>query len=166
MSAERIDVNKVVQNLSEAMKRSKIAYHRVFDNMPEDKARIIMQMTLAWTCAGSAYDSAMGLNGEETDEIKIMSCGLHASRYMVHFRIIQNLLGNESLENTLKKMDDTSKWLKERDWSHIPEPIDEKGCIHRKTSADVHADMKRYSDARSTLLRSHDSGEEDSSKRR
>lgn len=139
-------------SLTEGMKKAEAAYHRVFDKMPKSKAEIINQMTSAWSCAWCAYNSAMGFNGEDSDETKIMTCGIHAGLYFVHFRIVQNLLGNESVENTLKKMDETSKWLEERGWSHLPTPCDEKNNVHYKTAGGVHIDMQRYVETRRTLM--------------
>ena len=159
MSEEKIDMRAGFASLSEGMRDAEKAYHRVFDNMPKNKAEIVNQMVFAWSCAWAAYNSAMGFNGEDSDETKIMTCGVHASLYFVHFRIVQNLLGNESVENTIKKMDETSRWLEERGWSHLPEPVDEQNKVHLKTASGVHIDMQRYVETRKTLvdkLRQHD----------
>lgn len=152
MSEEKIDVNAGFASLTEGMQEAKKAYHRVFDNMPKNKAEIVNQMVFAWTCAWAAYNSAMGFNGEDSDETRIMTCGVHAGLYFVHFRIVQNLLGNESVENTIKKMDETSRWLEERGWSHLPEPVDEQNQVHHKTAGGVHIDMQRYVETRQALI--------------
>lgn len=137
---------------SPEMKEAEKSFHRVFDNIPEKKAEIIRAMTLCWRTAWNAYNAAMGYHGEDTDEKKIMGCGSHADIFFIQFRSVQFLLGNESVDSVLKKMNATSRWLEERGWTHLPTPVDQDGVRHEKTADGMYEDMKRFSDTKMQLI--------------
>ena len=62
---------------------------------------------------------------------------------MIHFKILMEAFGG-SEDDVLKKIDDSSKWLKEKGWYGIPEPFDADGVRHMKTAHGMHEDMKSY----------------------
>lgn len=137
---------------SEEFKEAYRRYHEVFDPMPEDKREIIEMMMKCWATAWNAYNSAMGYHGEDTDDRKIMCCGTHADSFFMRFEAIQRLLGNESVASVLTKMNNTSKWLKERGLCGLPTPVDRDDFVHHKTAEGMYTDMKRYSQTRLQLI--------------
>lgn len=152
---------------SEEFRTAGNRYHEAFDNMPEEKRHIIKMMMMCWQTAWNAYNAAMGYNGEDTDDKRIMCCGTHANTFLMQFGAIQNELGNESAESVLKKMNATSDWLQQRGLHGLPTPVDRDNVVHHKTAERMYADMKRYSETRLQLVqRMRASGDEGGSGRR
>lgn len=137
--------------LGPLMRRAYESYHKVFDNIPDEKAAIIKAMIHCWKYADHAYDSATGRNGEDTDEKRIMSCGCFADMCIYQFNHLRSIL-NTSTDNLLRMMDNTSAWLKERDWHSLPSPVDARGVEHNKTAREMYDDMIRYSKVRVQLI--------------
>lgn len=146
---------------SEEFKDAYRRYHAVFDEMPQDKREVIELMRSCWATAWNAYNSAMGYNGEDTDDKKIMRCGTFADAFLMRFEAIQRLLGNESVDSVLKKMNSTSKWLIERGLFGLPTPVDRDNIVHHKTADGMYEDMKRYSQTRKQLIQRLEASDED-----
>lgn len=146
---------------SEEFRTASKRYHEAFDNMPEDKRQVIKMMMMCWQTALNAYNSAMGYNGEDTDDKRIMCCGTHADTFLMQFGAIQHELGNESVESVLKKMNATSDWLRQRGLHGLPTPVDRENIIHYKTTEGMYEDMKRYSQTRKQLIQRLKASSED-----
>lgn len=151
-------MGKEVFSLSE-LKVSKDVYEKIkkyqdlFASMPSEKVAIIEMMAGSWGCwklASLAYQSIID-DTIKTEENRILTVGMWANTCLTKVNIIKEHL-NKTLEETLKIMDETSKWLEPRTGDSLPTPMDKNGKMCRKTATEMYSDMVRYSKARSEFM--------------
>ena len=125
-----------------------------FKSIPNDKRMTIIQMAAPWGCwdmARVAYESAANSSPEMSEDTRLLKTGTYAEGCLQAFRRCMGLLG-KGRDETLRTMDDTSRWLKRNGWNGLPEPTNRIGMTIRKTAADMYADMERFAAARREYL--------------
>lgn len=125
-----------------------------FNSIPHEKRMVITQMASPWGCwdmARGAYETASNSSPEMSDDTRLLKTGAYADGCLQAFRRCMVLLGKGKAD-TLRTMDDTSRWLKRNGWNGLPEPTNRIGITSRKTAADMYADMERFASARREYL--------------
>lgn len=125
-----------------------------FNSIPNGKRIVITQMAAPWGCwdmARGAYETAANSSPEMSEDTRLLKTGTYAEGCLLAFRRCMELLG-KGKNDTLKTMDETSRWLKRNGWNGLPEPTNRIGMAIKKTAADMYADMVRFSDARREYL--------------
>lgn len=149
-------------DVSGIVKEKIAAYHAVYDRLDEKQTYAIDQMCKMFMLASCAYRHvATRGKGHDQTILAICEAGVTAYQFMIHMEnLIEYYKCNE--EELCSKIDATSDWLRERGWISLPEPKDENGTQHIKTSAGMIADMKKYigvyEELTETLRKSRESG--------
>lgn len=148
MSKKLFDIDE--STLSEISKEKYRIYKEIFGSLDGDRLLAMNQMCSMFEIANVAYRAIAAIGKYHTEVSGVCEAGCAAQQVMIHFEILKEALKCDEQE-TIKKIDDTSKYLKEKGWYGIPEPLDAEGCKHIKTADGLVSDMRRYAQAFSNL---------------
>jgi hypothetical protein len=148
MAKRLFDIDE--STLSEMSRDKYRIYKEIFGSLEGDRLLAMNQMCSIFEIANVAYRAIAAIGKYHTEVSGVCEAGCAAQQVMVHFEILKDALKCDEQE-TIKKIDDTSKYLKGKGWYGLPEPLDAEGCKHIKTADGLVSDMRRYAQAFSNL---------------
>lgn len=148
MSKKLFDIDE--STLSEMAREKYKIYKEIFGSLEGDRLLAMNQMCSMFEISNVAYRAIAAIGKYHTEVSGVCEAGCAAQQVMIHFEILKSTLKCDEQE-TIKKIDATSKYLKDKGWYGLPEPLDAEGCKHIKTADGLVSDMRRYAQAFSNL---------------
>ena len=143
MATKLFDIDP--NTLGETAREKLRIYEKIFGNLEPERKFVLNQICNMFEVACAAYREVASIGKFSSEVVGVCESGCLAQQVMIHFDILKETLKcNE--EELIKKLDTTSKWLKEQGWYGLPEPNDANGCRHIKTADGLISDMRRYID--------------------
>jgi hypothetical protein len=144
MAKKLFDIDE--STLSEMSKEKYKIYKEIFGSLECDRLLVMNQMCSIFEISNVAYRAIAAIGKYHTEISGVCEAGCAAQQVMIHFEILKETLkGNE--QEIIEKIDATSKYLKDKGWYGLPEPLDSEGCKHIKTADGLISDMRRYAKA-------------------